>query len=47
MNLGKLMIRVYTKERHIKKIENYLNSLNLEHQIYTVKDIPKLINRKP
>lgn len=35
------MIRVYTKERHIRKIENYLNSLSLEHQIYTVKDNPK------
>jgi methionyl-tRNA formyltransferase len=36
------MIRVYTKERHVRKIENYLNSLNLEHQIYTVKDNPKI-----
>ena len=32
------MIRVYTKQRHISKITKFLNSLNLEHEIYTTKD---------
>lgn len=36
------MIRVYTKERHVKKIEKFLNKLNLEHQIFTINDNPKL-----
>lgn len=36
------MIRVYTKERHISKINMFLNSLNLEHKIYTIKDNPPL-----
>jgi methionyl-tRNA formyltransferase len=36
------MIRVYTKERHKAKIRQFLNSLNLEHEIYTTKDNPPL-----
>ena len=36
------MIRIYTKERHVKKIRKYLNSLNLEHQIFTIRDNPTL-----
>jgi len=36
------MIRVYTKQRHIQKIKNVLNSLNLENEIYTIKDKPVL-----
>ena len=36
------MIRVYTKQRHILKIKNFLNSLNLENEIYTIKDKPIL-----
>ena len=35
------MIRVYTKERHVKKIGRYLDSINLDHQIYTTKNIPE------
>lgn len=35
------MIRIYTKERHVKKIENHLNSLKIEHEIFTIKDNPK------
>ena len=34
------MIRVYTKQRHIEKIKKFLNSLNLEHEVYTIKDNP-------
>lgn len=34
------MIRVYTKERHISKIKQFLNSLNLKNEIYTIKDNP-------
>jgi methionyl-tRNA formyltransferase len=29
------MIRVYTKERHMEKITKFLNSINLEHEIFT------------
>ena len=36
------MIRVYTKERHREKIKNFLNSINLKHQIYTINDQPIL-----
>jgi len=36
------MIRVYTKERHVSKINNFLNSLDLDHEIFTVKDNPPL-----
>ena len=36
------MIRIYTKERHVEKIRKYLNSLNLEHQIFTIRDNPTL-----
>jgi len=34
------MIRVYTKTRHIEKIDKFLNSLNLEHEIFTTKNPP-------
>ena len=34
------MIRIYTKTRHISKIDNFLNLLNLKHEIYTINDIP-------
>lgn len=34
------MIRVYTKTRHIWKIKEFLDSLSLKYEIYTVKDIP-------
>ena len=36
------MIRIYTKQRHISKITKFLNSLNVEHQIYTIKDNPSI-----
>ena len=36
------MIRVYTKDRHIEKINKFLTSLNLEYEIFTSKDSPKL-----
>jgi len=36
------LIRVYTKQRHISKIHNFLNSINLEHEIYTTKDDPPI-----
>lgn len=36
------MIRVYTKERHISKIKKFLDSINLEYEIYTIKDNPPL-----
>ena len=29
------MIYVYTKPRHIKKINNFLDSNNIEHKIFT------------
>ena len=32
------MIRVYTKERHVSKIKNFLDSLHLKHEIFTAKD---------
>jgi len=34
------MIRVYTKKRHVKKIHDFLNLINLEHSIYTTDDEP-------
>jgi methionyl-tRNA formyltransferase len=34
------VIRVYTKERHISKIKQFLESLNLKNEIYTIKDNP-------
>jgi len=34
------MIRVYTKERHKAKIDQFLNSINIKHEIYTIKDNP-------
>lgn len=36
------MIRIYTKERHKEKIQKFLNSLKLEHEIYTIKDNPSI-----
>ena len=36
------MIRIYTKQRHISKITKFLNSVNIEHQIYTIKDNPSI-----
>lgn len=36
------MIRVYTKTRHISKIKQFLDSLNLDHEIYTIYDNPPL-----
>jgi methionyl-tRNA formyltransferase len=38
------MIRVYTKERHVQKIKNYLKTLNIQNQIFTIKDKPKINN---
>lgn len=32
------MIRVYTKKRHISKIHEFLDSLDLAHKIFTVDD---------
>ena len=32
------MIRVYTKTRHVKSIHEFLDTINLEHEIYTVKN---------
>lgn len=34
------MIRVYTKDIHISKIHKFLNSVNIENEIYTIKDNP-------
>ncbi len=34
------MIRVYTKTRHVKSIQRVLESLNLEHEIFTTKNLP-------
>ena len=36
------MIRIYTKTRHKEKISKFLNSLNLDFEIYTINDDPKL-----
>jgi methionyl-tRNA formyltransferase len=36
------LIRVYTKQRHVSKIHEYLNSIGLEHKIFTIKDSPPL-----
>ena len=36
------MIWIYTKERHISKITKFLNSINLEHKIFTIKDNPSI-----
>ena len=32
------MIRIYTKTRHISKIKNFLDSLDIENEIYTIND---------
>ena len=34
------MIKVFAKERHVKKIRRFLNSLNLENEIYTIDSTP-------
>lgn len=34
------MIRVYTKTRHIKKIDEFLKMKDLEHEIFTINDNP-------
>ncbi len=36
------MIKIFTKTRHIKKIDEFLNSINLKHEIYTIKDVNSL-----
>ena len=36
------MIQVFTKTRHTKKIDKFLNSLNFEHKIVTLKDFSPL-----
>lgn len=38
------VIRVYTKKRHINKIKQFLDSLNIENKIYTTKDNPEINN---
>lgn len=35
------MIRVYTKKRHINKIHEFLNSIQIPHEILTINDAPK------
>ena len=35
------MIRVYTNTRHEKIIDDFLSSINLEHEIFTIKNMPK------
>lgn len=32
------MIRIYTKQRHVSKITKFLNSIKLEHEIYTINE---------
>ena len=34
------MIRIYTKTRHISKIKNFLDLLDIENEIYTINDNP-------
>lgn len=34
------MIRVYTKTRHVNSIDKFLNSIQLEHEIFTTKSPP-------
>jgi len=34
------VIKVFAKERHVRKIKLYLNSLNLENEIYTIDSTP-------
>jgi methionyl-tRNA formyltransferase len=36
------MIRVYTKERHKMKISQFLDSLSVKYEIYTIKDDPPI-----
>jgi len=36
------LIQVYTKTRHKEKIQKFLDRVNLEHEIYTIHDNPKL-----
>ena len=35
------MIRIYTKTRHISKIDEFLNQINLKHEIFTTLNLPK------
>lgn len=42
MLVGYRMIRIYTKAQHINKIRSFLNSIGLEHEIYTTEDDPPL-----
>ncbi len=34
------MIRIYTKTRHIKKIDEFLKLKNLDHEVFTIHDNP-------
>ena len=34
----RIMIRIFTKPRHVSKIHNYLDSLKIEHEIFTKDD---------
>jgi len=36
------MIRIYTKTRHVSKIHQFLNSIKMEHEIFTTKDTPPI-----
>lgn len=36
------MIRVYTKERHVNKIRQFLDSLNIKNEIYTKDNNPSI-----
>jgi len=38
------LIRIYTKTRHIKKIEKFLSSQKIHFEIFTTKDEPKKTN---
>ena len=35
------MIRIYTKTRHISKIDEFLNQINLKHEIFTTLNLPE------
>ena len=34
------MIRIYTKLRHVQKIADFLTTKKLEHEIFTINDVP-------
>ena len=36
------MIRIYTKQRHISKIQEFMEKQNTDFKIFTVKDEPPL-----